>query len=82
MMASIALYHPAKNQKLFSQAANAQKWPICAFIYRTFLALFSERYILEKPFSRKAQKFKPENSYIRTLLRWTHTSKYTKNEIF
>ena len=44
--------------KLFtiSQAANARKWPISAFIYRNFLVLFSEIYILEKPFSRRNPK--------------------------
>ena len=44
--------------KLFtiSQAANARKWPISAFIYRNFLVLFSEIYILEKPFSRRSPK--------------------------
>ena len=54
----ITVFNPLINPLFltYSQAANAQKWPICAFIYRTFLVLFSERHILEKSFLRRSPK--------------------------
>ena len=47
-----------------------------------FWCFFLKDVSLRNHFQEGAQKFKPGNSQIRTLLRRTYTSKYAKNEIF
>ena len=60
---------------LTSQVANAQKRPICAFIYRTFSLVFSDRHILRKPFSRRRLKMQAREHQNLTLIRRTNLSK-------